>query len=307
MEEVQSNEGEGAPGSRSAWRDGNESLLRTASQHSDSSGFAEDPSTDVSANHLKVQESSDSCDSETTVTSNAGELRTPLALDHPAFQKLQGGEENITAIVSDSAFALATPAVPKLEEREEEREEAQTVPDGTDVLNDATQSGRKSPNKLKEEDKEKEEEEFPEYTLHQIPQSAEREVHNLQPEKPSSIDSPGSPANPGAPTRVVSSVKIQLCPGGPRHCTPTSFSYRYAPEDEEEDGTMSVPEEEEEEERLSCRSTLIINTLAKERDSPDVLCGAEDAHLGRIPPTPCTCPPPNPLLLLPAQCPPRLA
>uniref|UniRef100_A0A803W9F0 ITPR interacting domain containing 2 n=1 Tax=Ficedula albicollis TaxID=59894 RepID=A0A803W9F0_FICAL len=94
MEEIQSTEGDlphvSATHQLAVTKSRKDQLLRTASQHSDSSGFAED-STDCSPfNQLQVQESlqgmgssADSCDSETTVTSHSEEQKTPIAKELP--------------------------------------------------------------------------------------------------------------------------------------------------------------------------------------------------------------------------------
>nr|XP_056717232.1 protein ITPRID2 [Euleptes europaea] len=91
MEEIQSTEGEiphtPSTGQLALAKTKKDQLLRSASQHSDSSGFAEDSSTDCFLlNQLQAHESlqamgssADSCDSETTVTSYSEELKTPIA------------------------------------------------------------------------------------------------------------------------------------------------------------------------------------------------------------------------------------
>ncbi|XP_021559001.1 protein ITPRID2 isoform X1 [Neomonachus schauinslandi] len=107
MEEVQSTEGE-APHVLAAYQLGltkskRDHLLRTASQHSDSSGFAEDSTDCLSLNHLQVPESlqamgssADSCDSETTVTSFGEDLVTPAAQDQPYFNESE--EESLVPL-----------------------------------------------------------------------------------------------------------------------------------------------------------------------------------------------------------------
>ncbi|XP_030066548.1 protein ITPRID2 [Microcaecilia unicolor] len=104
LEEVQSTEGDTPHGPVILALDKlGKDLLRTASQHSDSSGFAEDPSTDI--NSLQVHESlqamgssADSCDSETTVTSVNEDLKTPVAKDAPDFQDFDIDDEFFSPI-----------------------------------------------------------------------------------------------------------------------------------------------------------------------------------------------------------------
>ncbi|XP_065607011.1 protein ITPRID2 isoform X2 [Cyrtonyx montezumae] len=101
MEEIQSTEGDlpHIPASHqlAVTKSRKDQLLRTASQHSDSSGFAEDSSTDCSPfNQLQVQESlqgmgssADSCDSETTVTSHSEDQKTPIVKERTCFNKFE--------------------------------------------------------------------------------------------------------------------------------------------------------------------------------------------------------------------------
>ncbi|CAM5089553.1 unnamed protein product [Natator depressus] len=105
MEEIQSTEGEAVhvPTSHQLYLTNSrrDQLLRTASQHSDSSGFAEDSSTDCfSLSHLQVHESlqamgssADSCDSETTVKSLGEEIKTPIAEEQMDFNEFEEKEE----------------------------------------------------------------------------------------------------------------------------------------------------------------------------------------------------------------------
>lgn len=104
MEEVQSTEGE-APHVPATYQLGltkskRDHLLRTASQHSDSSGFAEDSADSVSLQvHESLQamgSSADSCDSETTVTSLGEDLVTSAAQDQPYFNESE--EESLIPI-----------------------------------------------------------------------------------------------------------------------------------------------------------------------------------------------------------------
>ncbi|XP_074857471.1 protein ITPRID2 isoform X2 [Carettochelys insculpta] len=104
MEEIQSTEGEAPHGSTTSHqlfltKSRRDHLLRTGSQHSDSSGFAEDSSADFTLQvHESLQamgSSADSCDSETTVKSLGDEIKTPIAKKQMYFDELKEEEEII--------------------------------------------------------------------------------------------------------------------------------------------------------------------------------------------------------------------
>ncbi|MGH0160183.1 UNVERIFIED_CONTAM: hypothetical protein FKN15_074590 [Acipenser sinensis] len=158
MEEIQSNEGEATSGTRTT-NSRTEQLLRAVSQHSDSSGFAEDPSVDCASNtYLQVQESYDSCDSETTVTSNAEDIRTPLAVEQPVFWKLQGNEDVLKPSTEDAA-SLSLSSLDK---------DGLNITDAEAVSVDETPP-LEGPNIRETESAS--EDEIPPYVLHQIPKA----------------------------------------------------------------------------------------------------------------------------------------
>uniref|UniRef100_A0A8D2DQA8 ITPR-interacting domain-containing protein n=1 Tax=Sciurus vulgaris TaxID=55149 RepID=A0A8D2DQA8_SCIVU len=95
MEEVQSTEG-GSSSCSSHFQLGLNHLLRTASQHSDSSGF-------VHESLQAMGSSADSCDSETTVTSFGEDLVTPTVQDQPYFNESE--EESVTTLQKGRAKA----------------------------------------------------------------------------------------------------------------------------------------------------------------------------------------------------------
>ncbi|KAK1166183.1 protein ITPRID2-like isoform X1 [Acipenser oxyrinchus oxyrinchus] len=163
MEEIQSNEGEATSGTRTT-NSRTEQLSRAVSQHSDSSGFAEDPSVDcASNNHLQVQESYDSCDSETTVTSNAEDIRTPLAVDQSVFAELEGTEDVLMPSTEDAASS----SLPSLDKEGLNIRETESVSvDETPPLDDPNIRETESAS-----------DEIPPYVLHQIPKAVDSVSH----------------------------------------------------------------------------------------------------------------------------------
>lgn len=112
LEELQSTEEEPSqvpPISQLTLEKSKDNLLRTASQHSDSSGFAEDTSGDCLSNPVQdslqaMGSSADSCDSETTVTSVGEDLRTPLAIGQQESIDLED-DEFLTPVDRKTFFA----------------------------------------------------------------------------------------------------------------------------------------------------------------------------------------------------------
>ncbi|KAJ8012949.1 hypothetical protein DPEC_G00048200 [Dallia pectoralis] len=280
LEEVQSNEDEALPETCSMSRARNEHLLRTASQQSDSSGFAEDPSTDGSSNYLKVQESSDSCDSETTVTSHVGEVTTPLALDYPAFERLQGEDQEVP---QNSVYQFTRPGKTK------EDDVPYWFSDSIRPHSPSCRSLSTSASVLEALHRAKNRASSPgsQGPLMEGRVTARSQFRRRAP----MIRSQSLPTSLLNPSSVVSAVRIQFGQGTVTHCTPPVFSYRYTPEDEDTEEANSIVEEEEGAEDVgqrsgSCRATLLINREAVPPHGP-VMHG--DGEL-RKPPYPLSIP-----------------
>uniref|UniRef100_A0A8C0FE88 ITPR interacting domain containing 2 n=1 Tax=Bubo bubo TaxID=30461 RepID=A0A8C0FE88_BUBBB len=312
MEEIQSTEGDlpHVPASHqlAVIKSRKDQLLRTASQHSDSSGFAEDSSTDCSPfNQLQAQESlqgmgssADSCDSETTVTSHSEEQKTPIAKELPCFNKSedrkitdydteqnQGGESKSSHISETVQGEVSS----KEEDISSERKELDLLEAGSVF-------------------------EFPQYHTHHIlksteslegdgasPSSVDRVHIALQRAEMRIVNTSDSRAGrtllkskdllrkqrlwfaesgyplrrsqslPTAllnPVKVVSSVNVQLTPGKETLCSPPSFTYKYT-HVEEDEKAMSENDKSEGEAAASqpvCKSTLFIAPSSSKKEGP---------------------------------------
>ncbi|XP_051023083.1 protein ITPRID2 [Acomys russatus] len=168
MEEVQSTEGEAphvpATCQLSLAKSKRDHLLRTASQHSDSSGFAEDSTDCLPLSHLQVHESlqamgssADSCDSETTVTSFGEDHVTPTVQDQPYFNESE--EESLAPPQKGRAKAAVAADKRKADSQDFPQCETEEDPGNKESMRGPVDPGPQITEMEEEEEEEKEEEE----------------------------------------------------------------------------------------------------------------------------------------------------
>uniref|UniRef100_A0A8B9LVE5 ITPR interacting domain containing 2 n=1 Tax=Astyanax mexicanus TaxID=7994 RepID=A0A8B9LVE5_ASTMX len=281
---------------------------------------------------FQVQESSDSCDSETTVTSHAGGVTTPVALDHPAFEKLQGEEDDLLPGLGPFGLAGVAEDIPDYMAHQVPRQQVtETDVQGSEVSSLVpsdrlessameTSSSIESGSTVTVESEDLESstgadvETSPEGEVSSttenaslasakepavVPSTSERVRHALlraEQRSSSMCDdrvgrvwirrkdllkelevetrnplrrSSSLPNSLLGPTRVVSSMRIQLGQGSVRHCTPPCYSYKYE-EGHEGDEVDSIAEEDDEypeEAQSRCRSSLLVKQASTDCES----------------------------------------
>lgn len=313
MEEIQSTEGESTHGpschvSRDKLAKDYFSGARTASQHSDSSGFAEDPSADYLSSvppqvHDLIRDmgsSADSCDSENTVTSTVDDLMTPVAREQPDFQEYEE-DEFLTPYGTTEQKPTFFPGS-EAEGRNEDQSEPPTTSKDSEKNAEVPKSEEGS---LKGENSDLQQEcadendlenifnsEVAPYATHHISENTDcfsdfmsdcgsgsaytessplervaNALHRAQLKVSTASETSGSrvgrsmisakdllrrrtqyaesgyplrrtqslPTALLSPVRVVSSVSVRLSSGKATLCSPPSFTFKYTPEEEEEE------------------------------------------------------------------------
>ncbi|XP_061464272.1 protein ITPRID2 isoform X2 [Rhineura floridana] len=188
MEEIQSTEGEIPHALNTSQlaltKTRKDQLLRSASQHSDSSGFAEDSSTDCFLlNQLQGHESlqamgssADSCDSETTVTSYSEEPKTPIA-EQSYFNEFDEEKFLLTEVEQQKEAAVSETAREGqkiLEYKAGQSGDAMAFGQGDYIRGKKEASAQEAESEVLEEESEESDEdkssecEFPEYKTHHI-------------------------------------------------------------------------------------------------------------------------------------------